>query len=96
MTSRFAGGVAARLDRLPMTSGLWRLVILISLGGALNFTIHPPSLLNPKIIARKSKTRPQAKSAQIQSPQLMRRTPLTRLRQFQHPIAQLPNRRHRP
>ena len=37
MTSRFAGEVAARLDRLPMTQGLWRLVILISLGGAFEF-----------------------------------------------------------
>src|ERR1700748_733794 len=37
MTSRFAGEVAARLDRLPLTSGLWRLVILISLGGAFEF-----------------------------------------------------------
>src|SRR5215467_3690192 len=37
MASRFAGEVAARLDRLPMTSGLWRLVVLISLGGAFEF-----------------------------------------------------------
>src|SRR5580692_10578201 len=29
--------VAARLDRLPLTRGLWRLVILISLGGAFEF-----------------------------------------------------------
>src|ERR1700749_2332057 len=37
MTSRFAGEVAARLDRLPLTSGLWRLVVLIWLGGAFEF-----------------------------------------------------------
>ena len=37
MTSRFAGEVAARLDRLPLTSALWRLVVLISLGGAFEF-----------------------------------------------------------
>lgn len=35
--SRYAGEVAARLDRLPLTSDLWRLVILISLGGAFEF-----------------------------------------------------------
>jgi len=34
---RYAGDVAARLDRLPMTYGLWRLVVLISLGGAFEF-----------------------------------------------------------
>ena len=32
-----AGAIAARLDRLPMTTGLWRLVLLISLGGAFEF-----------------------------------------------------------
>jgi len=37
MTGRYLGEVAARLDRLPMTSGLWRLVVLISLGGAFEF-----------------------------------------------------------
>ena len=37
MASRFAGEVAARLDRLPLTYGLWRLVVLISLGGAFEF-----------------------------------------------------------
>lgn len=37
MASRFAGEVAARLDRLPLTAGLWRLVVLISLGGAFEF-----------------------------------------------------------
>jgi len=37
MASRYLGEVAARLDRLPMTSGLWRLVVLISLGGAFEF-----------------------------------------------------------
>lgn len=35
--SAYAGEVAARLDRLPLTRGLWRLVILISLGGAFEF-----------------------------------------------------------
>ena len=35
--SSYAGEVAARLDRLPLTRGLWRLVILISLGGAFEF-----------------------------------------------------------
>ncbi|HZQ39634.1 MAG TPA: MFS transporter, partial [Rhizomicrobium sp.] len=35
--SAHAGEVAARLDRLPLTRGLWRLVILISLGGAFEF-----------------------------------------------------------
>ena len=37
MTGRYAGDVAARLDRLPLTSSLWRLVIAISLGGAFEF-----------------------------------------------------------
>ena len=37
MAGRYLGEVAARLDRLPMTSGLWRLVVLISLGGAFEF-----------------------------------------------------------
>ena len=37
MAGRYAGEVAARLDRLPLTSSLWRLVILISLGGAFEF-----------------------------------------------------------
>ena len=37
MTGRYAGEVAARLDRLPLTYGLWRLVVLISLGGAFEF-----------------------------------------------------------
>src|SRR5215469_14355571 len=35
--SAYAGDVAARLDRLPLTRGLWRLVILISFGGAFEF-----------------------------------------------------------
>ncbi|HKD46070.1 MAG TPA: MFS transporter [Rhizomicrobium sp.] len=35
--SPYAGDVAARLDRLPLTRSLWRLVILISLGGAFEF-----------------------------------------------------------
>ena len=37
MTVQYAGEVAARLDRLPLTRNLWRLVILISLGGAFEF-----------------------------------------------------------
>ncbi|MEO7054593.1 MAG: MFS transporter, partial [Rhizomicrobium sp.] len=37
MAGSYAGEVAARLDRLPMTRGLWRLVVLISLGGAFEF-----------------------------------------------------------
>ena len=37
MTVHYAGEVAARLDRLPLTRGLWRLVVLISLGGAFEF-----------------------------------------------------------
>jgi putative MFS transporter len=37
MAGRYAGEVAARLDRLPLTYGLWRLVVLISLGGAFEF-----------------------------------------------------------
>ena len=37
MAGRYAGEVAARLDRLPLTYGLWRLIILISLGGAFEF-----------------------------------------------------------
>ena len=37
MEKQFAGEVAARLDRLPLTRGLWRLVLLISLGGAFEF-----------------------------------------------------------
>jgi putative MFS transporter len=32
-----AGQIAARLDRLPMTRSLWRLVFLISLGGGFEF-----------------------------------------------------------
>ena len=35
--NRYASEVAARLDRLPLTYGLWRLVVLISLGGAFEF-----------------------------------------------------------
>ncbi len=35
--SSYAGDVAARLDRLPLTRSLWRLVVLISLGGAFEF-----------------------------------------------------------
>jgi MFS transporter, putative metabolite:H+ symporter len=37
MTTQYAGEVAARLDRLPLTHSLWRLVVLISLGGAFEF-----------------------------------------------------------
>lgn len=37
MASRYPSEVAARLDRLPMTASLWRLVVLISLGGAFEF-----------------------------------------------------------
>lgn len=37
MAGRYQGEVAARLDRLPMTASLWRLVVLISLGGAFEF-----------------------------------------------------------
>ena len=33
----FAGHIAARLDRLPLTRTLWRLVFLVSLGGAFEF-----------------------------------------------------------
>jgi putative MFS transporter len=33
MSGNYAGEVAARLDRLPLTKTLWRLVLLISLGG---------------------------------------------------------------
>jgi len=36
-TGEFASLVAARLDRLPVTGTLWRLVLLISLGGAFEF-----------------------------------------------------------
>jgi len=32
-----AANIAARLDRLPLTRSLWRLVVLISLGGAFEF-----------------------------------------------------------
>src|SRR5436190_1552513 len=34
-TREFASAIAARLDRLPMTPTLWRLVTLISLGRAI-------------------------------------------------------------
>src|SRR3984957_18304654 len=37
MTGTVADRVAARMDRLPMTAGLWRLVLLISFGGAFEF-----------------------------------------------------------
>ena len=33
----FAGRIAARLDRLPLTRALWRVVFLVSLGGAFEF-----------------------------------------------------------
>ncbi len=33
MTGKYAGEVAARLDRLPFTRTIWRFVLLISLGG---------------------------------------------------------------
>ncbi len=36
-TAEFAGLIAARLDRLPFSRSLWRLVFLISLGGAFEF-----------------------------------------------------------
>jgi MFS transporter, putative metabolite:H+ symporter len=37
MERQFIGEVASRLDRLPLTRSLWRLVLLISLGGAFEF-----------------------------------------------------------
>ena len=37
MTGGGSGEIAARLDRLPMSASLWRLVLLISLGGAFEF-----------------------------------------------------------
>jgi putative MFS transporter len=37
MTGNNAGEIAARLDRLPLTASLWRLIVLISLGGAFEF-----------------------------------------------------------
>ncbi len=37
MTGGSAQDVAARLDRLPMSAGLWRLVLLISLGGCFEY-----------------------------------------------------------
>jgi putative MFS transporter len=33
----FASHIAVRLDRLPMTRSLWRLVFLLALGGAFEF-----------------------------------------------------------
>src|SRR5260370_25115123 len=35
--SQFAGQIAARLDRLPCSRSLWRIVFLVSIGGALEF-----------------------------------------------------------
>src|SRR3954470_13685002 len=37
MMGENAQDVAARLDRLPMSAGLWRLVLLISLGGCFEY-----------------------------------------------------------
>ena len=37
MTQDPAAVIAARLDRLPMTARMWRMVLLISLGGAFEF-----------------------------------------------------------
>src|SRR5579864_4408855 len=36
-TSEAAGSISARLDRLPATRTIWRLVVLISLGGFFEF-----------------------------------------------------------
>ncbi len=49
---QFAGDVAARLDRLPLTRDLWRLVFLISLGGAFEFyDLFMTAYVTPGLVA---------------------------------------------
>ena len=44
--------IAARLDRLPLSRGLWRLVLLISLGGAFElYDIFLSTYITPGLIA---------------------------------------------
>src|SRR5512147_2367229 len=48
----FAGRIAARLDRLPVTRTLWRLVFLISLGGAFElYDIFLSTYIAPGLVA---------------------------------------------
>ncbi len=48
----FAGRIAARLDRLPLARTLWRLVFLISLGGAFEFyDIFLSTYIAPGLVA---------------------------------------------
>ncbi|HLI86951.1 MAG TPA: MFS transporter [Bryobacteraceae bacterium] len=48
----FAGLIAARLDRLPFTRSLWRLVALVSLGGAFDlYDIFLSTYIAPGLVA---------------------------------------------
>ena len=48
----FASRIAARLDRLPVTRTLWRLVFLISLGGAFElYDIFLSTYIAPGLVA---------------------------------------------
>ncbi len=51
-TPQSAGQIAARLDRLPMSRTLWRLVLLISLGGACElYDIFLTAYIGPGLVA---------------------------------------------
>ena len=48
----FAGRIAGRLDRLPFSRTLWRLVFLVSLGGAFEFyDIFLSTYIAPGLVA---------------------------------------------
>jgi MFS transporter, putative metabolite:H+ symporter len=51
-TPQSAGQIAARLDRLPMSRTLWRLVLLISLGGACElYDLFLTAYIGPGLVA---------------------------------------------
>jgi putative MFS transporter len=52
MAGNYAGEVAARLDRLPFTRSIWRLVLLIALGGAFEFyDLFMSAYVSPGLVA---------------------------------------------